>query len=475
MSCHDVLAGPETVTTSGPLLIVSTSSGYGGAERSVEIILRHLPPEQRVCILVESPIHLAELRRMARPATRIEVVGTVDKPGFNRALQRFIALYARLRPQAVLANTETSARILAEAARWLPGLCARSHVYVRDFLWQDLPGVLARLPGAMVLVPDEAVLRRPGYLEPHVVPRGPLWAVVLPDMAELAAPPHPPPAGAPVLHLATVNLWKGHRHLIAAAALLRDADRPLPVRSIGYQHDPAQVAALTEQIATLRLQGLVSLEPYVPDPSSLLRDCLAVAVTSVSHSGGPKTFARTIIEAWAHGRPVVAFAAGAPASLVRHEQDGLLAPEGDEAALAAALRRLANDPALCERLGRAGFERVRAEFDAYGVTARLLAVLFRAAPRPVAVAPEQPDRPRVLLDLTRTLEHGWLTPMGLSRVEAEVAEALKARRVTLRLLRHDAAAGGYRPLDEAEAEWLGWRFGILTAGTAGPSRPPAWR
>jgi glycosyltransferase involved in cell wall biosynthesis len=58
-------------------------------------------------------------------------------------------------------------------------------------------------------------------------------------------------------------------------------------------------------------------------------------------------------EAFHQGRPVIATnAVGAVAGgLVRHERNGLVVPAGDEAALAAALRRLHDDPALRARLG----------------------------------------------------------------------------------------------------------------------------
>lgn len=418
------------MTWQGPLLVVSVASGYGGAERSVEIVLRHLPADMRVGILAESPLHLAELRRATRPNTIIETVHTENWAGFAGAVRRFIALYLRLRPEAVLANTSQSARILAAAARWLPDLPARSHVYVRDNQWYDLPAIIARLTGAAVLVPHETVLERPGYLEPHVVPRGPLQVRVVPDMVDLPAePPQPSPSGAPVLHLATINAWKGHRHLIAAAGLLRDAGRPLCIRSIGYEGDSAIAAALRDQVASSHLQGLVRLEPYVADPAPLLRDCLAVVITAVSHSGGPETFGRTVIEAWAHARPVVAFAAGAPARLIRHEQDGLLVPEADEAALAAAFRRLADDPALRERLGRAGLERCRAEFGAAAVTSRLLAVLGNATP-----APASPPS----LHVARPPGNGCPTGNG----KAKMAAGAPARRPSWRWWHHATARAG---------------------------------
>ncbi|OLT46159.1 glycosyltransferase [Cellulosimicrobium sp. CUA-896] len=65
------------------------------------------------------------------------------------------------------------------------------------------------------------------------------------------------------------------------------------------------------------------------------------------------------LEAAACGRPVVGAAVGGLLDSVVDGRTGLLVPPRDAAALAAALQRLADDPALGERLGSAA--RVRAE------------------------------------------------------------------------------------------------------------------
>jgi glycosyltransferase involved in cell wall biosynthesis len=57
-------------------------------------------------------------------------------------------------------------------------------------------------------------------------------------------------------------------------------------------------------------------------------------------------------EAMTTGTPVIGLDVGGTREVVRHEETGLLIPEGDAAALAAAIARLADDAALRTRLGQ---------------------------------------------------------------------------------------------------------------------------
>jgi glycosyltransferase involved in cell wall biosynthesis len=90
-------------------------------------------------------------------------------------------------------------------------------------------------------------------------------------------------------------------------------------------------------------------------------------------------------EAFNQGVPVIATdAVGAAAGgLVEHERTGLVVPAGDADALAAALRRLHDDPALRTRLGAAGRDAVRAysHADWAGGMARALAAVGAGRPQ----------------------------------------------------------------------------------------------
>jgi glycosyltransferase involved in cell wall biosynthesis len=74
------------------------------------------------------------------------------------------------------------------------------------------------------------------------------------------------------------------------------------------------------------------------------------------------SFGIVLLEAWANGTPNVGYRAGGVADVIRDEVDGLLVRCGDVDGLSRALRRLAEDAGLRQRLGAAGLERTRREF-----------------------------------------------------------------------------------------------------------------
>jgi glycosyltransferase involved in cell wall biosynthesis len=77
----------------------------------------------------------------------------------------------------------------------------------------------------------------------------------------------------------------------------------------------------------------------------------------------------TILEAMASGLPVIATGVGGNGELVVHAQTGLVVPAGDAAAMADALRSLANAPEHAAALGRAGRARVEAQFSLQSMVA----------------------------------------------------------------------------------------------------------
>ena len=91
--------------------------------------------------------------------------------------------------------------------------------------------------------------------------------------------------------------------------------------------------------------------------------------------GFGEAYGMAYLEAQAAGLPVLAMDCGGIASVVVEGETGLLTPEGDLPAYAAALAHLIADPALRDRLGAAGRRMVREERTVGGAARQLSAAL----------------------------------------------------------------------------------------------------
>ena len=161
----------------------------------------------------------------------------------------------------------------------------------------------------------------------------------------------------------------------------------------------AQIAPLLEQLG-LQLPGLrlklvcdrfLSFRhlPVVPCPWDESTETGAIAGADVGLSWLPNDdWSRgkcglKVLQYLAAGLPVVANPVGVHLEMVRHGQTGYLADTPDQ--WVEAVRRLARDPALRRRMGRAGRTLVEAEYGVAGGAARWLGVLETLQP-PLAQA-----------------------------------------------------------------------------------------
>ena len=171
-------------------------------------------------------------------------------------------------------------------------------------------------------------------------------------------------AGEPVLvYHGRVDARKGVLDLLDAFAAL---DRPARLVISGIGPD---TEAVERRVAALGLGDRVERTGYVAYdavPAVYRRGDVFVSPT---HAEG---FSNTILEAMATGLPIVSCHAVGVVDCLRDGENGLLVPPGDAGALAAALRRLLDDPALRARLGGSALAEVR---ERYGWPALARAVV----------------------------------------------------------------------------------------------------
>lgn len=165
-------------------------------------------------------------------------------------------------------------------------------------------------------------------------------------------------------------LWdKGLSELVTAARLLRAEGRSIEILFAGTP-DPGNPASVSE--ATVRgwvEEGLIIWLGHVEDMPALYHSVDAVVLPSY-REGLPKG----LIEAGACGLPLVTTDVPGCREVVTDGVDGLLVPPGDAEALAVALIRLADSPALCARLGAAARETAMARYDARVINEQTLMV-----------------------------------------------------------------------------------------------------
>jgi glycosyltransferase involved in cell wall biosynthesis len=97
----------------------------------------------------------------------------------------------------------------------------------------------------------------------------------------------------------------------------------------------------------------------------------------VSFSAVAESFGRTLVEAMAARRPVIAYNSGAVPELVRHGLDGFVIPPFDIEQALAHIETLADDPKRVVAMGEAGRVRARALFSPSVFTTELNAIYRR--------------------------------------------------------------------------------------------------
>jgi glycosyltransferase involved in cell wall biosynthesis len=116
--------------------------------------------------------------------------------------------------------------------------------------------------------------------------------------------------------------------------------------------------ALERRIASSGCGERIHVLGFRKDAPALTAACDVFVLPSTKREG----LARSLIEAMAYGVAPVATDCGGNPELVVHGVSGLLVPVGDAAALAAAIGKLHDDPALRRRLGAAARERIGRDF-----------------------------------------------------------------------------------------------------------------
>ncbi len=154
--------------------------------------------------------------------------------------------------------------------------------------------------------------------------------------------------------VARLDPVKGHRYLLEAVALLRNAYPDLRVKIVGQQEN-IKTTELERMADRLGIEKHVEFMGYQKSIPEIMSGCTLGVISSI----GSEAVSRVALEWMAAGRPVVATRVGCLPELVKESQSGLLVQPKDAAALAQTIGGLLHNPTRLE--GMATAARGRAE------------------------------------------------------------------------------------------------------------------
>lgn len=156
---------------------------------------------------------------------------------------------------------------------------------------------------------------------------------------------------------------KGFGDLVTAVASLVDEGRDVHLDLVGT--GPLE-ATLTEQVRELGLGDHVTMHGALPQ--TRVREIVAEAAVFaapciIGADGNRDGLPTVLLEALALGTPAVSTPVTGIPEIVRHEETGLLVPESDPGALAAAVARTLDEPVATAERSRAARGLLEADFD----------------------------------------------------------------------------------------------------------------
>jgi len=193
----------------------------------------------------------------------------------------------------------------------------------------------------------------------------------------------------PLLYFGRLSAEKGIDDLLRSM-------QQVPQMRLVIAGDGPQRAELQTLAASLRLSNV----EFVGHVGRSERDALiAQSRFTVLPSHAYETMGKTILESYAEARAVIATDLGSRRERIHQGETGLLYRPGDVHQLAEAIRSLGSNPELAEKMGRAGWEKVRQGHTPQGHYQKLLGLYEglvvgkRNRKQAAAVVRQSPRRP----------------------------------------------------------------------------------
>lgn len=183
----------------------------------------------------------------------------------------------------------------------------------------------------------------------------------------------PEPDAVPVVVLPARMIWeKGVGEFVEAARQLRTQGIQCRMVLVGDADSESPGSVPEATLKSWQAEGIVEWWGHRDDMPAVYSQAHVVCLPSY-HEGAPKV----LLEAAASGRAVVATDVSGCNEIVRHNENGLLVPPQNPAALAKALQTLVQNPNLRRHMGEQGRKIVLEEFSDEIIVKQTMALYTR--------------------------------------------------------------------------------------------------
>lgn len=344
------------------ILFISNASGYGGSERTLEIIVNQLSKKNSVTVYAENEIHIENLGR-----NNVNIIRSRKGKKITGILQDLFLLRKKIQEvDAVITNTNKAAFYLSILSFVInKNQIKKSMIFVRDFQWKYCGFIFWALKNSRFYVASPAVIDFVAQfgITPSVIPNPVELSTEVSSENQLCKL-HPV-----IICPAMISRWKGLEYLIRA---VKKINKKSTLYIIGKKVDEDYYNFLKKEAGKIENGSTVHFIEYTHEIKEYYKMATVVVNSSISKFGGPETFGRTIIEAWSYKKPAIAFSCGGPKYLIDNYKNGILVEEENVAELTSALNDLLDNDILSSSLGENGYKKVQNEFSSLLIAEKII-------------------------------------------------------------------------------------------------------
>lgn len=355
------------------IAILSNAGGYGGSEKSIELLLPLLAQTYQVDIFVENQEHYQMLLKM-REINNVTIIRfhggkTIVDIGID--IWMFIKYLLRTSPHYIWTNTNKAAFFLSLVPSNLLKRTEKNIFYIRDFQWKYVKYIFFRLGKLGIFLSPTLAYKE--YYSQAIFRE--ISCKVIPDPVVIDTYESNVVNENYIVAMGGISRLKGYDLLIQAYVQSSLKQHDIQLFIYGKIVDREFYNELQALIIKNQLEAWVHLCDFTQNVGDIIKKSLFVVNSTVPRFGGPEMLGRTIIEAWAYGKPVIAFNTGGPKYIIDDGQDGLLIAVDDLTSMAKSFDRFIENHQERNKMGLAGRKKVEQEYSLTHVVDQLVELL----------------------------------------------------------------------------------------------------